>query len=215
MTSSPGSASASYTIGMVDAGRRMPERAASHYLWQWEGLRHTCLVHPIPFNILNFTPKLPASTARPLSPSPLMTRHLLYTSTTCNNHTYLTHTIFPVPPFFLDSLTLKLKEQQSFTMSELLTHSHSATSHMTCVSGNDINCNGKSAYNPTHQIPNWNMTAINDVMGWSRISSKLPSKITHSKTQRNIILPLISDRCETWSLTLQEEHRLRVLRMVG
>jgi hypothetical protein len=31
---------------------------------------------------------------------------------------------------------------------------------------------------------------------------------------KTIILPMVLYRCETWSLTLREEHRLRVLRRI-
>jgi hypothetical protein len=37
-----------------------------------------------------------------------------------------------------------------------------------------------------------------------------PIKITQTKTYRNIILPVVLYGCETWSLTLREERRLRV-----
>src|SRR5215469_15563197 len=39
----------------------------------------------------------------------------------------------------------------------------------------------------------------------------MPVKI---KIYRTIILPVVLHGCETWSLTLREEHRLRVLRRV-
>jgi len=38
----------------------------------------------------------------------------------------------------------------------------------------------------------------------------LLSKILEIKIYRNIILPVVLYGCETWSLTLREEHRLRV-----
>jgi hypothetical protein len=38
----------------------------------------------------------------------------------------------------------------------------------------------------------------------------LLSKNTKIKIYRTIILPVVSYGCETWSLTLREEHRLRV-----
>jgi hypothetical protein len=38
----------------------------------------------------------------------------------------------------------------------------------------------------------------------------LLSKNTKIKIHRNIILPVVLYGCETWSLTLREEHRLRV-----
>ena len=42
-------------------------------------------------------------------------------------------------------------------------------------------------------------------------SSSSLSKNTKIKTQRNIILPVVLYGCETWSLTLREKRRLRVL----
>ena len=42
------------------------------------------------------------------------------------------------------------------------------------------------------------------------LSSGLLSKNLKIKIYRNIILPVVLYGCETWSLTLREEHRLRV-----
>jgi hypothetical protein len=42
------------------------------------------------------------------------------------------------------------------------------------------------------------------------LSSSLLSKNTKIKIYRTIILPAVLYGCETWSLTLREEHRLRV-----
>jgi len=42
------------------------------------------------------------------------------------------------------------------------------------------------------------------------LSSSLLSKNLKIKIYRTIILPVVSYGCETWSLTLREEHRLRV-----
>jgi hypothetical protein len=42
------------------------------------------------------------------------------------------------------------------------------------------------------------------------LSSSLLSKNTKIKICRTIILPVVLYGCETWSLTLREEHRLRV-----
>jgi hypothetical protein len=42
------------------------------------------------------------------------------------------------------------------------------------------------------------------------LSSSLLSKNTNIKIYRTVILPVLYG-CETWSLTLKEEHRLRVL----
>jgi hypothetical protein len=43
------------------------------------------------------------------------------------------------------------------------------------------------------------------------LSSRLLSKNLKIKIYRTIILPVVLYRCETWLLTLREEHRLRVL----
>src|SRR5215510_9571400 len=42
------------------------------------------------------------------------------------------------------------------------------------------------------------------------LSSRLLSKNLKIKIYRTIILPVVLYGCETWSLTLKEEHRLRV-----
>ena len=42
------------------------------------------------------------------------------------------------------------------------------------------------------------------------LSSRLLSKYLKIKIYRNIILPIVLYGCETWSLTLQEERKLRV-----
>ena len=42
------------------------------------------------------------------------------------------------------------------------------------------------------------------------LSSHLLSKKLKVKTHKTIILPVVLYGCETWSLTLREEHRLRV-----
>ena len=42
------------------------------------------------------------------------------------------------------------------------------------------------------------------------LSSHLLSKKLKVNTYKTIILPVVLYRCETWSLTLREEHRLRV-----
>ena len=42
------------------------------------------------------------------------------------------------------------------------------------------------------------------------LSSSLLSKDTKIKVHRTIILPVVLYGCETWSLTLREESRLRV-----
>jgi len=42
------------------------------------------------------------------------------------------------------------------------------------------------------------------------LSSRLLSKKLKIKVYRNIILPMVLYGCETWSLTLREERRLRV-----
>jgi hypothetical protein len=44
----------------------------------------------------------------------------------------------------------------------------------------------------------------------SLLSSRLLSRNLKVKIYKTIILPLVLNGCETWSLTLREEHRLRV-----
>jgi hypothetical protein len=44
----------------------------------------------------------------------------------------------------------------------------------------------------------------------SLLSSRLLSRNVKVKIYKTIILPVVLYRCETWSLTLREEHRLRV-----
>jgi hypothetical protein len=44
----------------------------------------------------------------------------------------------------------------------------------------------------------------------SLLSSHLLSRYLKVKIYKTIILPVVSYGCETWSLTLREEHRLRV-----
>jgi hypothetical protein len=44
----------------------------------------------------------------------------------------------------------------------------------------------------------------------SLLSSRLLSRNIKVKIYKTIILPVVLYRCETWSLTLREEHRLRV-----
>jgi hypothetical protein len=46
------------------------------------------------------------------------------------------------------------------------------------------------------------------------LSSGLLSKNIKIRIYKTIILPVVLHGCETWSLTLREEHRLRVLRRV-
>jgi hypothetical protein len=41
-------------------------------------------------------------------------------------------------------------------------------------------------------------------------SSRLLSKNIKIRIYTTVILPVVLDGCETWSLTLREEHRLRV-----
>jgi hypothetical protein len=45
---------------------------------------------------------------------------------------------------------------------------------------------------------------------FSLLSSCLLSRKVKVKIYRTIILPVVLDWCETWSLTLREQHRLRV-----
>jgi hypothetical protein len=42
------------------------------------------------------------------------------------------------------------------------------------------------------------------------LSFRLLSKIVKIREQKTIILPVVVYGCEIWSLTLREEHRLRV-----
>jgi hypothetical protein len=44
----------------------------------------------------------------------------------------------------------------------------------------------------------------------SLLSSRLLSRNLKVKVYKSIILPVVLYGCETWSLTLREEHRLRV-----
>jgi hypothetical protein len=46
----------------------------------------------------------------------------------------------------------------------------------------------------------------------SLLSSRLLSRDVKVKIRKTIILPVVSYGCETWSLTLREEHRLRVFK---
>jgi hypothetical protein len=48
----------------------------------------------------------------------------------------------------------------------------------------------------------------------SLLSSRLLSKNLKIRIYKTIILPAVLYGCETWSLTLREEHRLRVLRRI-
>jgi hypothetical protein len=48
--------------------------------------------------------------------------------------------------------------------------------------------------------------------GQNRLSSRLLSKNLRIGMYKTIILHVVLYWCETWSLTLREEHRLRVLR---
>jgi hypothetical protein len=42
------------------------------------------------------------------------------------------------------------------------------------------------------------------------LSSRLLPKNTEIGIYKTLILPVVLNACETWSLTLREEHRLRV-----
>jgi hypothetical protein len=48
----------------------------------------------------------------------------------------------------------------------------------------------------------------------SLLSSRLMSKNVKVKIYKTIILPVVLYWCETWSLTLREEHGMRVFRAV-
>jgi hypothetical protein len=45
---------------------------------------------------------------------------------------------------------------------------------------------------------------------FSLLSSRLLSRNVKVKTYKTIIVPVVLYGCETWSLTLREEHRLNV-----
>jgi hypothetical protein len=45
---------------------------------------------------------------------------------------------------------------------------------------------------------------------FSLLSSRLLSRNAKFKVRKTIILPVVFYGCETWSVTLREEHRLRV-----
>jgi hypothetical protein len=45
---------------------------------------------------------------------------------------------------------------------------------------------------------------------FSLLSSRLLSRNVKVKIKKTIILPVVLYGCETWSVTLREEHRLRV-----
>jgi hypothetical protein len=47
----------------------------------------------------------------------------------------------------------------------------------------------------------------------SLLSSHVLSRNVMVKVYKTIILPVVLDGCETWSLTLREVHRLRCLRI--
>jgi hypothetical protein len=47
------------------------------------------------------------------------------------------------------------------------------------------------------------------------LCSKLLSKFLKIKIYRTILFPVVLYGCETWSLTLRDELRLRVLRIFG
>jgi hypothetical protein len=47
---------------------------------------------------------------------------------------------------------------------------------------------------------------------WNLFSCSLLSKNINIKINRTVILPVILYGCDTWSLTLREEHRLRVFK---
>jgi hypothetical protein len=47
------------------------------------------------------------------------------------------------------------------------------------------------------------------------LSSPLLSKNVKDRISKTVILPVVLYGCETWSLTVREEHKLRVLRIFG
>jgi hypothetical protein len=50
---------------------------------------------------------------------------------------------------------------------------------------------------------------------WKLLPSYLLSKNVKIRIYKTIILPVVLYGCETWSLTLREEHRLRVFENRG
>jgi hypothetical protein len=46
----------------------------------------------------------------------------------------------------------------------------------------------------------------------SFLSSRLLSRNVQVKIYKRVILPLVLDGCETWSLILRKEHRLRLFK---
>jgi hypothetical protein len=48
--------------------------------------------------------------------------------------------------------------------------------------------------------------------GQSLLSSRLLSRNVRLKVYKTVILPVVLYGCEAWSLTLREEHRLRVFK---
>ena len=66
----------------------------------------------------------------------------------------------------------------------------------------------ENAYFKTHETI-FNFNKIHSVQ--KLLSSSLLSKNLKIKIYSTIILPVVLYGCETWSLTLREEYRLRVL----
>jgi DNA replication protein DnaC len=64
--------------------------------------------------------------------------------------------------------------------------------------------------NCIHEEIKSRLNSGNTTIIFSPLSSRLLSKNINIKIYKTIILSLILYGCETWSLTLREEHRLRV-----
>ena len=66
----------------------------------------------------------------------------------------------------------------------------------------------KSVYHSTKSRLKFGNASYHSVQ--NLLSSRFLSKNLKIKIYRTIILPVVLYRCETWSLTLREERRLRV-----
>jgi hypothetical protein len=59
---------------------------------------------------------------------------------------------------------------------------------------------------------NYTMSAIQLDLVQNILSPSLQPKNIKIKTYNTVILPFVLHGCETWSLTMREEHRLSMLR---
>jgi hypothetical protein len=71
--------------------------------------------------------------------------------------------------------------------------------------------------NTVYEVPGSNLNSedlLSRIIVTSSVQSLLPSRLQSRnvkvKIYKTIILPVVLYECETWSLTLREEHRLRV-----